>query len=279
MKKIVAVMLVVLMAVLLMACEPKGPKISAVENTFNFGQIDQYESVTHVFVIKNDGDQNLEIKKVKTTCGCTAAKQKSNIVEPGKQTEIEVTFNAGPRSGEQKKKITVETNDPVTPRLELYIEGTVVVRLEANPRLIRILDVESGQEASGKVTLTNKSQEPVTISEFKYTDENVVKVELLADGQPVALPFKLAAGQSVEMSATVKMPADKKFLRTSIQVVTAEKPDKPISVNVVLRKKGTDQILKPGQAGQKIKKLVPGAGPSSMMAPGVKPSKPKKKPN
>jgi hypothetical protein len=275
MKKIIAISFVVLTALAVLslaACEPKGPKVVATETTFNFGQIDQFDQASHAFIIKNEGDQRLEIKRVKSSCGCTAAQPKSKVIEPGQQTEIEVTFNAGPRSGDQKKKITVETNDPANPRIELYMEGTVIERLVLDPRSIRILDAEPGKEATGTATVTNKSQEVITISELKFDDANIVRAQLKLEDKPVALPYKLEAGQAVTLSVTVKMPTDKNFYRAALSIVTAERPDKPVTVNIVLRKKGAG--IQPGLTGQKIKSLMR-SGPA-MVAPGLKP-KPKKK--
>jgi hypothetical protein len=41
------------------------PKIAAVEETFNFGQIKQGTDVEHVFKIKNNGNAELLIKKAR----------------------------------------------------------------------------------------------------------------------------------------------------------------------------------------------------------------------
>ncbi len=279
MKKIWAVSLVFVIAlaiVALTACEPKGPKALVAETTFNFGQIDQYDVAAHVFIIKNQGDQKLEIKRVKSTCGCTAAQPKSKVIEPGQQTEIEVKFDAGPRSGEQKKRITVETNDAATPVIQLYMEGTVVERLALDPRSIRIIDAEPNKEASGTLTMTNKSQQAITISALKADDPTVTKTVLKVNDKPAALPYKLEPGQSVVLSVTVKMPADKNFHRTSMQVITAERPDKPVTVNIVLRKKGAGGV-QPGQfLPNNMMRHIPAGGPTSSMHPGIKPKSPKK---
>ena len=47
----------------------KGPKIKFREESKDFGKMKQGEVLTHVFVFKNEGDENLVIKRVKTSCG------------------------------------------------------------------------------------------------------------------------------------------------------------------------------------------------------------------
>ena len=43
----------------------KAPKISAVENKFDFGKVKQGSDVVHVFKIKNQGEADLIIEKAK----------------------------------------------------------------------------------------------------------------------------------------------------------------------------------------------------------------------
>jgi hypothetical protein len=264
----------------LSACAPKGPKAVAAETTFNFGQLDEYEIATHVFIIKNQGDQPLEIKRVKTNCACTAAKAKSKIVEPGQQTVIEVQFDAGERAGEQKRPITVETNDAATPVIQLYMVGAVIERLGRVPHSIHLLDAVPNKPLSGAMTVTNKTPQAMTITALKADDPAIIKSVLQVNGKPAPLPYKLDPGQSVVLSVTAKMPADEDIHRTSVQVITAERPDKPMRVSVVLYKKGLARAH-PGQLrpADSIHRVSPG-GPMRVfdsISPGIKP-RPTKKP-
>ena len=44
----------------------KGPKMIIKEKSFDFKQVDEGESIEHAFIVTNEGDEALEIKKVKT---------------------------------------------------------------------------------------------------------------------------------------------------------------------------------------------------------------------
>lgn len=87
-------------------------KIEFQEKSFNFGDMMQGEIVTHTFRFKNTGDKNLIIKRIESSCGCTAAKYDKKPIPPGEESDIEVEFNSEGRFGKQLKVITIFANIP-----------------------------------------------------------------------------------------------------------------------------------------------------------------------
>src|SRR5216110_2475601 len=61
-----------------------GAKIQFAEATFDFGKVKGGEVVRHDFVFTNNGTAALEIKDVRSGCGCTTAVNWDRQVEPGK---------------------------------------------------------------------------------------------------------------------------------------------------------------------------------------------------
>ena len=102
----------------------KAPVANFSEKAYDFGTIKQGEKVNFNFKLTNDGKSNLLIRSVKASCGCTAVKNES-VVEPGKSTDLEVTFNSRGKRGRQNKTITVITNDPKNSTIILRLTGTV----------------------------------------------------------------------------------------------------------------------------------------------------------
>ena len=100
-----------------------GPKIACDEPTYNFGDADSSQDVSHTFVLRNEGDQNLEISNVKPSCGCTVANITTRSIPPGGESLVTTKLALRGRQGQQRKGITVSSNDPKTPSLMLYIEG------------------------------------------------------------------------------------------------------------------------------------------------------------
>jgi hypothetical protein len=103
-----------------------GPKVAVQQLEYDFGKVEQGKVVKHDFTISNNGGDLLVIKKVKASCGCTAAKPIKNELSPGESTEINVEFNTKGRSGVQHKIVYVDTNDPDKPQLELKIFGNII---------------------------------------------------------------------------------------------------------------------------------------------------------
>ena len=110
-----------------------APKIVCAEPQFDFGERENSEFVEHAYVIRNDGNLSLEILSVRATCGCTAVKPDDQIVPPGGQTQIQAKLDLRGRMGMQIKTITVQSNDPLTPVLNLQLRGTAVQGLRAQP--------------------------------------------------------------------------------------------------------------------------------------------------
>ena len=95
--------------------------------TYNFGSLEQGKKIEHNFTLKNTGKSNLIIRRIWATCGCTAVTPKKTVIKPGSDTQIKAVFNSTGRKGNQKKMITVITNDPVNPKILLWLEGIVEI--------------------------------------------------------------------------------------------------------------------------------------------------------
>ena len=103
----------------------RAPKIEFREKVFNFGNMQQRSSVEHDFVFTNTGKSDLLIRKVSSSCGCTAVSPKEKTIKPGQSSSIKAIFSSGTRVGRQNKSITIITNDPVSPNVILRVSGTV----------------------------------------------------------------------------------------------------------------------------------------------------------
>lgn len=85
-------------------------EITFQEKSFDFGDIQQGNQVSHKFVFQNTGSEPLMVLQVQTTCGCTAPEWPKKPIPPGESAEIVVNFNSTKKVGRQNKIITVYTN-------------------------------------------------------------------------------------------------------------------------------------------------------------------------
>ena len=144
----------------------KKPKIFFEHPDFHFGTVYKGSKVEHVFKFKNQGNNTLEIKKVKPSCGCTAAVLSNDTILPGNTGEIKTTFNSGNYKGNVKKTIAVISNDPDTPSYKLAISGEIVEVISIKPRNINFGSFRSDNQSDKTVKISIKSlSEP----DFKIT--------------------------------------------------------------------------------------------------------------
>jgi hypothetical protein len=106
---------------------PTGPltTVNFAETTFDFGDVDEGEMVTHVYKFTNTGSEPLVIKDAKGSCGCTVPKWPKTPIPPGEAGEIQVEFNSKGKAGKQSKRVTITANtDPA--QSFLTISGNVI---------------------------------------------------------------------------------------------------------------------------------------------------------
>jgi len=103
----------------------KAPKIKFDNTTFDFGTAKQGDKVECTFTFKNEGENDLVIRKVKASCGCTATNPEKTLLKKGEESKITATFNTSGREGKQYKTVTVITNDPSNPTITLNLQGNV----------------------------------------------------------------------------------------------------------------------------------------------------------
>ena len=85
-------------------------QIEFVEETFNFGEIENGEIVQNVYRFKNTGTEPLVITKAKGSCGCTVPEYPLNPIMPGKTANILVRFDSKGKTGNQSKRISIWAN-------------------------------------------------------------------------------------------------------------------------------------------------------------------------
>lgn len=148
---------------------PKGPVTGApgirCEQTIHdFGVRWVGGMLPHEFIVRNEGDQELEILSVQSTCGCAVAKDYDKRIPPGGQGRIRVSLDTKKVRGKFGKSITVNTNDPVTPALRLKIAGEVKEYVAVKPRSINFGHIKGAQaERTLTATLTNNTDQEMTL--------------------------------------------------------------------------------------------------------------------
>ncbi|MDD2293315.1 MAG: DUF1573 domain-containing protein [Bacteroidales bacterium] len=94
---------------------------------FEFGEVKQGKVVENTFYIKNKGKDNLIIHKVESEQkGVTLLSKCPVTVKPGEQGAIRIKFDTSACEGEVINILTLITNSPSKPMMNLFITGNVV---------------------------------------------------------------------------------------------------------------------------------------------------------
>lgn len=96
------------------------------ENQYNFGKVKEGTTVTHTFELVNKGTDILNIKDVRTSCGCTAALVSSSQLKPGEKGTLKVDLDTKGRNGKMSRTISIMSNDSQQPTKVLTIYAEVL---------------------------------------------------------------------------------------------------------------------------------------------------------
>ena len=131
--------------------EKGTPKIQFDKTVYDFGKTSQVEKVTGTFKFKNVGDGVLKLNKPTTSCGCTVAGVKPEVLQPGEKGELTFTMNTGTAKATLQKNITVTSNDPQTPSVQLTVKAEYTPLYDVTPNLMVRMDIRKGDSTNTMV--------------------------------------------------------------------------------------------------------------------------------
>jgi hypothetical protein len=146
------------------ATSASGPRIKFAAPVYDFGKVKSGETVKHTYAFTNTGSEVLEITNVQPSCGCTTAGEWTRRVEPGQSGTISVQFNTTGLGGDVLKFVTVNSTDKTNPVVTLQLKGTLWKPIDVYPGFAVINILPDATAASTIVTMTNNTDEYVSIS-------------------------------------------------------------------------------------------------------------------
>ena len=134
-------------------------------NQVSFGKIYQTGEVVHkVLTLKNAGSDSITIKRVSTSCGCTAALVSDSVLAPGQETEVKIQFNPTGYIGEVTKYVYISNSDPKNQLMTVKLTGYVAYALQPTPGYVLFNNARVGKLDSAEVTLSNTTNEVMDIT-------------------------------------------------------------------------------------------------------------------
>lgn len=184
----------------------KRPVAKYPKTVHDFGKVSHGVVLTHEFSVVNAGDTPLVIKKIHSSCGCTAALVTEDTIAPGKEGRINTTFNTRGYSGKTVMHLFVETNDRKNPRQELRL----LAHIEVPPQPKIELDVYNldlglslqDEETAAFVKISNPGELELRV-EAEHRD-----IAFFVGGKPARFPLRIRAGGAVDIE--LRFPGEKK---------------------------------------------------------------------
>jgi len=103
-----------------------GPRWVCEQPLIDFGAVWEGVTVKKDFNFQNTGDQLLKIEKPKAHCSCSSAPNYTKEVPPGGAGVIPFVLNTANKPyGPIEEYLNVETNDPKTPSVKIWLKGFI----------------------------------------------------------------------------------------------------------------------------------------------------------
>lgn len=140
------------------------PKITFEKVVHDFGEISTGKKYEGQFKFTNTGDGLLKITEVKRCCGVVAKLDKEEFA-PGESGFLKVEYRSGQSAGTMSRRIYVNSNDQINPKVALTIKAKIVPKVAYEPQRLQLL-LKGEKAGCPEITLTSLDNQPFSIKSF-----------------------------------------------------------------------------------------------------------------
>jgi hypothetical protein len=106
------------------------PQIIVTENNLELGDVVNGEVIAREIGVQNNGEVDLIIEAVTTSCGCTQATIEPTTIPPGSNGMLYIEFDSGAHgpelTGQLIRQVFVATNDPQQPETVVNLSANIL---------------------------------------------------------------------------------------------------------------------------------------------------------
>ncbi|MEM7245251.1 MAG: DUF1573 domain-containing protein [Acidobacteriota bacterium] len=203
------------------SAQVKHPKLVISETNFNAGQVPRGDVINKDFIVKNEGEGDLNILTVKPSCGCTTPGY-DKIIKAGTTGKITLKVDTAKFKGPITKSASVTTNDPSQPNFRLVVSANVQTFVDVLPRDLVSIRQFRGEEKKETVTIHSNESGPFEIKEVQV------------DGDHIKHALEKADGDSGDYELTVWVDEDAKVgnISGTLRLLTNSAKEPQVTVKV-----------------------------------------------
>jgi len=163
------------------------PKISFEKTHHDFGRVHESQQVSYKYKVTNNGNAPLQIKELRSSCGCSVAIVGQSKLKPDESNFVEVSFNASGIMGSIHKSVEVISDDPKEPSTQLTFEASVIRDIMPSSTVVFFDKVSRNTSTSASIRLQSGNDQPVIVTETTITNAPYLSCNQHREGNDVIL--------------------------------------------------------------------------------------------
>jgi len=220
------------------------------EYTHSFGKVPLGEIPEYRFTIKNIYEEDIRIRSVTSSCGCTIATPSKTLLKKLESGEIICRFNSpAVGAGFKQATVTVRFDQPFVGECQLTVSGDIVTGVSFSPDTIDFGQVTDSELPEKSIRVTASGQPNFRLRDVKSTSSHIKVTEIRE--------VQRTQGVVVyELKTQLKGSVPKGFAQGDLYVVYEENPRiRDRSNNPVLREKSISfnaKVVSPLQVAPEV---------------------------
>lgn len=152
-----------------------------------FGTVARSAKTEYRFEFENRSNQEVHVRSVRASCGCTTPIIETKIVKPGQTGAILARFNTDTFTGQRQATLTVTFEKPQFSEVQLQVKGYIRSDIVFNPGEASFGTVNEGAEKSLSIDLDYAGRADWKVVEVKSNDNfvNVASTEISRVGNRI----------------------------------------------------------------------------------------------
>lgn len=213
-----------------------GPRAVVVNGErHDFGTMDRNEKGTHVFIVRNDGDQPLTLTTGQATCKCTEFSVDKPEIAPGENANINIKWDVKTSDPQFEQSGPLNTNDQRRPSIHLTVKGSVIDTVRAERSDIHFSDISANEPASANLNIFGFRGSELTIESVSFTDADLEKFfdVSFAPLSPEEVGKEHAAKSGLKMTVATKPGLPLGSFNQTVQIVTNQNTPSVVSIHLI----------------------------------------------